>query len=532
MRTYLILLLLLFLASCGTDEPSNIEPTLRTLEATGITRTAATLQGSVSLQGSTSMPKLAFAYGLGNDMASTVAAADSANGSISARLYGLNPGTTYRYQLIADNGRVTIHANTMTFATQPNLPPTIDSAAILSSSPVSAIVGFLIPDDGGEKLKDVGCYIVKGNASPGSSLPADARKVPAYGRPTVTGEWRTVITELSVNTAYTIFPYAATIVGETIGKGLTLNTSNAIVVTEGGDFALMMKGQHADSVSVAGSLNGDDILCLKSLNPISIDMGGARIISGGAPYSETSYTENDIVGYHFFTGCTRLSGIVLPAGAVKISKDAFKNCTSLKEISIPASATEVTPSAGCTSLATIKVSEANTGFKSVDGVLTDASVVAIVWFPMGKKGSYTMPATITSVGDFAFSQCSIATFTMGENITRMGQSVFYNSGVENVTLPGKLQTVPTATFQHCAKLRTVSIGQGTELISSRVFDGCPLTDLYVNAIEPPACAADAFATTGNDFTKTCTLHVPEGSAKYYKASNAWKAFARIVEDRQ
>lgn len=530
MRTYLIFLLLLILSSCGTDEPSNIEPTLRTLKATDITRTAATLQGSVSLQGSTSMPRLAFAYGLGNDMASTLAAADSANGSVSARLEGLKPGTTYQYQLIADNGRVTIHGNTMTFSTRPNLPPTIDSAAILSSSPVSAIVGFLIPDDGGEKLKDTGCYIVKGNASPISSLPADARKVPAYGKPTATGEWRTVITGLSVNTTYTIFPYAATIVGETIGKGLTLNTSNATVVTEGGDFALMMKGRTADSVSVAGPLNGDDILCLKSLNPISIDMGGARIISGGGPYSETSYTEDDVVGSRFFTGCTRLSDIVLPSSANKISKDAFKDCTSLKEIFIPASATEVAPSAGCTSLATIKVSEANTRFKSVDGVLTDASVTNFVWFPMGKKGSYTMPATITSVGDYAFSQCSIANFTMGENVTSMGQSVFYDSGVENVTLPAKLQTVPTATFQHCAKLRTVSIGQGTELISSHVFDGCPLTDLYINATEPPACAANAFATTGTDFTKTCTLHVPAGSAKYYRASNAWKAFLHIVED--
>lgn len=530
MRTYLIFLFLVILASCATDEPSNIEPTLRTLEATDITRTAATLQGSVSLQGSTSMPRLAFAYGLDNNMASTLAAADSANGSVSARLEGLKPGTTYQYQLIADNGRVAIHGNTMTFSTRPNLPPTIDSAAILSSSPVSAIVGFLIPDDGGEELKDVGCYIVKADAAPSSQLPAGARKVPAYGEPAATGMWRTLITELAVNTTYTIFPYAATVVGETVGTALMLKTNNATVVAEGGSFALMMKGQKADSVSVAGPLNGDDILCLKSLNPISIDMGGARIISGGGPYSETSYTEDDIIGSQFFTGCTRLSNIVLPSSAVKISKDAFKNCTSLKEISIPASATEIAPSAGCTSLATIKVSEANTSFKSVDGVLTDAAVARIVWFPMGKKGNYTMPATITSVGDYAFSQCSIANFTMGENITSMGQGVFYDSGVENVTLPAKLQTVPTATFQHCAKLRTVSIGQGTELISSYVFDGCPLTDLYVNATEPPACAANAFTTTGIDFTKTCTLHVPPGSAKYYRASNAWKAFTHIVEN--
>lgn len=517
---------LLILASCGSESPENIEPALRTLEATGITRTSATLQGSISLQGSTAMPSLSFLYGIG-DMSSKLTASDAGNGIFTASLDGLTAGTTYQYQFVADNGRTTIHANTITFATLPNDPPTIDSAAVLSSSPVSAIVGFSIPDMGGGTLTDAGCYVATGNAT--TVAGADARKIKADDKPTATGQWRTIITDLSANTTYTVFPYAATEVGETVGTGLRLTTSNAIVVAAGGDFALMMKGQSVDNINVAGPLNGDDIRCLRSLNPTSVNMAGAHIVGGGGPYTESFFTEDNAIGHQFFAGCTRLKSVSLPDDATTIAKDAFQDCTSLAEITIPASAAEVEPSGNCPDLADIKVSAANVHFKSVDGVLVNADITNIIWLPMGKTGSYTLPATITSIGNYAFSQCSITSFTLPDNITSMGQAVFYESKVESVKLPAKLQTVPTATFQSCTRLRTVHIGKGTQLISNRVFDGCPIANLYVEAAEPPACAMDAFTTTGSDFTQTCTLHVPAGSAKYYKASASWQIFVNITE---
>lgn len=517
---------LLMLASCGSESPENIEPTLRTLEAANITRTSATLQGTISLQGSTAMPSLSFLYGSG-DLSSKLTASDTGNGIFTASLEGLTAGTTYQYQLVADNGRTTIHANTVTFATLPNNPPTIDSAAVLSSSPVSAIIGFRIPDTGGGTLTDVGCYVATGNAT--TLADANARKIKADDEPTASGQWRTIITGLTTNSTYTIFPYAATEVGETVGAGLRLTTSNAIVVTAGGDFALMMKGQSADSINVAGPLNGDDIRSLRSLNPKTVNMAGAHIVDGGGPYTESFFTEDNIVGHQFFAGCTRLTSVTLPDNATTIAKDAFQDCTSLTEITIPASAAKVEPSGNCPALSNIKVSAANAHFKSVDGVLVNADITNIVWFPMGKTGRYTLPSTITSIGNYAFSQCSITSFTLPDNITSMGQAVFYGSKVESVRLPAKLQTVPTATFQSCTKLHTVHIGKGTQLISNRVFDGCPITDLYVEAEEPPACATDAFTTTSNDFTQTCTLHVPAGSAKYYKASSSWQIFANITE---
>lgn len=536
---------LLLLAACSSDGPESIEPVVRTLEATDITRTSATLNGSIELNGDTDMPQLYFLLsspstalsdGGGSSNSDSVYTVSIQSPSPLERGWGeaavassLSPGTTYNYQLVADNGRVKLYGNTMTFITMPNMPATVGDAAVLSQGPVSAIIGFAITDDGGEALTETGCYVVEGIAD---NIRGAASKFTATEAAVADGQYRVVVTGLKINTAYTCFPYAKSRAGEAVGHGVSFTTSSAMTVGEAGDFAKMMSS-HAGSVSsiaVAGPLNGDDLRCLRGLGLENIDITDARIVAGGGPYNESYYSEDNVVGQQLFAGCTTLTSILLPNDAMTLARDAFAGCTGLREITIPAAAETVTPSSGCTSLSEISVSAANSHFKSVDGVLTDATVSRIVWFPMGKTGSYSLPETIVSVGDYAFSECAITDFTLPDNLTALGQGVFFGSKVESVTLPDKLRTVPTATFQHCANLKTVRLGSATELISDNVFDGCPLTDLYVAATLPPVCNANAFATTGAEFTTACTLHVPQGRAKYYKANKSWNRFKNITEE--
>lgn len=532
MRKYLFYIMLFALASCSSEKPDNIEPTLRTLEATDITRTSAVLHGSVGLQGRTAMPSLVFKYGKDN-LSMTVNAADDAvkteDGYVRATASGLKAGTTYQCQLQTTSGPASLYGNIVSFTTQPNALPTIGDGKVLSHGPVSAIVGFNIPDDGGEALTEAGCYVIEGTVQAiGDKANAErfkAKEISAQDMP-----WRAVITGLKMNTAYTFFPYAVSSIGEVTGSNINFTTGSAYVVSEPGDLASLVSGNDIGStISITGSLNGDDIACLRSLSLRSINMTDAHIVSGGGPYSESYYTENNVIGQQFFGGCKTLESISLPDDATEIAQNAFKDCAALKEITIPSSASIVNTSSGCTALQSIDVAAANTSFRSIDGVLTDAAVTKIVWFPMGKTGNYALPATINSIGDYAFRGCSIARFTLPDNITTMGSGAFYGSKVEEVSLSNRLTIVPAATFQQCKSLRTVRLGSATELISDYVFDGCPIANLYVSATTPPVCNSHAFTTTGSDFTKTCTLHVPKGCARYYRASRYWSVFTHIEE---
>lgn len=183
-----------------------------------------------------------------------------------------------------------------------------------------------------------------------------------------------------------------------------------------------------------------------------------------------------------------------------MEKDAFTGCTSLKEIEIPASLVSILPSSGCTALERINISGANANYKSQDGVLLNENGTEIVWFPMGKKGEYTLPSTITAIGNYAFKECSIETFVLPDNLKEIGQGAFMDSRVKEVRLPANLQQIPTSTFQGCTQLKVVRIGKKTELISDYAFDLCPLTDLYVEAKYPPVCNPNAFATHGTSFS--------------------------------
>lgn len=541
MKTIVLSLLIIIgmaaLASCSSEDlPNNFEPKLITGEASGITRTEAVLTGEVELQGSTDMPELSFRYGTSDQMEQTTGTLTPTGNKVQMQVAGLTPGTMYYYSLQGSNGRVNLTGNTMTFVTMPNDRPSVGVPAVLSQGPVSVIVEYEITDDGNEDITATGCYVT--DMADGNTQKVEAETEGAEGI-----KMRVRIGGLRQDATYEIKAYAANNEGETVGEPLTFVTSNAVLLAEAGEFEeLMGDGKYTyTSLSIAGPMNGDDLRCLRQMMGRDVDgtatpgqlaevnLADAHIVEGGGVYGSSRYTENNVVGYGLFADCNSLTSVTLPSDAVKIEKDAFMNCTSIKTITVPASAASISPSSGCTSLAAINVSAANTAYSSIDGVLFDAAATEILWFPIGKQGDYTLPASVKSIGDYAFQGCHITRFTLPDNLTQIGQAVFFDSSVEEVVMPSNLRLIPTATFQKCSRLKTIRLGAATELISDYVFDGCPLTNLYIDAQYPPVCNSNALTSTP-DFLPTCTLHVPKGRKNFYKADASWKRFGTIVEE--
>lgn len=541
MKTIVLSLLIIIgmaaLASCSSEDlPDNFEPKLITGEASGITRTEAVLTGEVELQGSTDMPELSFRYGTSDQMEQTTGTLTPTGNKVQMQVSGLTPGTMYYYSLQGSNGRVNLAGNTMTFVTVPNDRPSVGVPAVLSQGPVSVIVEYEITDDGNEDITATGCYVT--DVAGGNTQKVEAETEGAEGI-----KMRVRIGGLRQDATYEIKAYAANNEGESVGEPLTFVTTNAVLLAEAGEFEeLMGDGKYTyTSLSIAGPMNGDDLRCLRQMMGRDVDgtatpgqlaevnLADAHIVEGGGVYGSSRYTENNVVGYGLFADCNSLTSVTLPSDAVKIEKDAFMNCTSIKTITVPASAASISPSSGCTSLAAINVSAANTAYSSIDGVLFDAGATEILWFPIGKQGDYTLPASVKSIGDYAFQGCHITRFTLPDNLTQIGQAVFFDSSVEEVVMPSNLRLIPTATFQKCSRLKTVRLGAATELISDYVFDGCPLTNLYIDAQYPPVCNSNALTSTP-DFLPTCTLHVPKGRKNFYKADASWKRFGTIVEE--
>ena len=130
-----------------------------------------------------------------------------------------------------------------------------------------------------------------------------------------------------------------------------------------------------------------------------------------------------------FSGCGSLTNITIGNGVTTIGNDAFSFCPGLTTITIPDSVTSIGDGvfAGCTSLTAITVAALNSSYSSVDGVLFDESQTTLIECPMGKAGDYTIPNSVTTIGGYAFDNCSLTSITIPNSVTNIGDNAFAES---------------------------------------------------------------------------------------------------------
>lgn len=549
-------LCVLGLASCSSDKPDNFEPQLQTLEAIDITRNEATMVGQCHTTGSTETPQLWFCYGGDPSMSQKTAVLTPADnnggkpdGTVVYRLNQLTPSTTYYYKLQGGSGNVVLSGEQLSFTTQPNAKPTTGEVTVLGISPLSAIVSYSISETGGDPITESGCYLSRqdggamGDATT-STGSGNTIKLVQTGDADDNGMFRLRIGGLQPEVAYSIRPFAANKNGEDVGEAVSFVTTSTSIINDAGQLTELVGDDkyRFTTLSIAGFLNGDDLRTLRDMAGCDnegkatagqlsdIDLSGAQIAEGGKAYAEGHFTQTNVVGKAMLASCEKLKRIVLPLQTTKIEADAFRNCSSLHTIEVPTLVESIKTSAGCTALAEINVQAGNSHYSSKDGVLLSGDGKSILWFPMGKEGEYTLPSTITTVGDYAFRNCRIETFRFADGLTSIGKYAFYNSSVKEVSLPSTVKQIPTGLFQKCAYLTTVHLGKNTELLGDYVFDGCPITNLYISVPTPPYCSNNTFASSGNNIFSTCRVHVPKNRRIYYRGDVTWAQFKRIVEE--
>lgn len=549
-------LCVLGLASCSSDKPDNFEPQLQTLEAIDITRNEATMVGQCHTTGSTETPQLWFCYGDDPSMSQKTAVLTPADnnggkpdGTVVYRLNQLTPSTTYYYKLQGGSGNVVLSGEQLSFTTQPNAKPTAGEVTVLGISPLSAIVSYSISETGGDPITESGCYLSRqdggtmGDATT-STGSGNTIKLVQTGDADDNGMFRLRIGGLQPEVAYSIRPFAANKNGEDVGEAVSFVTTSTSIINDAGQLTELVGDDkyRFTTLSIAGFLNGDDLRTLRDMAGCDnegkatagqlsdIDLSGAQIAEGGKAYAEGHFTQTNVVGKAMLASCEKLKRIVLPLQTTKIEADAFRNCSSLHTIEVPTLVESIETSAGCTALTEINVQAGNSHYSSKDGVLLSGDGKDILWFPMGKGGEYTLPSTVTTVGDYAFRNCRIETFHFADGLISIGKYAFYNSSVKEVSLPSTVKQIPTGLFQKCADLTTVHLGKNTEMLGDYVFDGCPITNLYISVPTPPYCSNNTFASSGNNIFSTCRVHVPKNRRIYYRGDMIWAQFKRIVEE--
>ena len=130
--------------------------------------------------------------------------------------------------------------------------------------------------------------------------------------------------------------------------------------------------------------------------------------------------------------------------------------------------------------------------------------------------------TISEVGDYAFSGCTALTrvYMSEDNLTTIGNYAFSFCGITSVTLPGTVTTIGEGAFSLCASLKRVTIPASVTSIGKMAFAFDIALHLFCNmSTSPQALQDDVFS---NLEKANCKLFISASAETAYRSATEWK----------
>lgn len=221
------------------------------------------------------------------------------------------------------------------------------------------------------------------------------------------------------------------------------------------------------------------------------------------------------IGEYAFNRCTGLTSVTIPNSVTTIDDFAFYGCTGLTSFHIPKSVKNIGSCPfGDTNISTITIDNNNSSFSVVDNVLYTKDLSVLVFYPPKKAElQFSIPNSVTSIGDYAFENCTGLTFvTIPNSVTTIGKFAFrYCTGLTS-TIIYSVTSIGIRPWRHCDKLRYLYLFPSTP----PTMETSPLEEVSIE---------NYFS---NEQYENVTLYVPKESVITYASTEPWRYFKNIT----
>ena len=295
--------------------------------------------------------------------------------------------------------------------------------------------------------------------------------------------------------------------------------------------------------------------------PVTVSSVGTRTFAGCSALNAVGLGNVSTIGEAAFNGCSALTEIAIPNGVETLGNYAFYGCSALATVTLgtqersssslktigdyafaeTAVKSVVLPNGvstlgnyafnKCASLATVSLGNSLTAIgdyafsdcKKLESVTFGSALETIGEraFASAKISSLVLPATVRTIGDWAFYNNPLTAITFNDGLQSIGSRAFYGVSVQTLNIPNSVTELDSYAFSGCKSLETVTIGTGVTKISDYTFNGCSsLERIYINNTPPTGASSNTFTKVPT----TCRIYVPAQTCQFYAQTTYWKDF--------